>query len=1315
MKAQCVYIVFIMKAQISVPIQRGFALIATISVLLLLTLIAVAFLSLSAVTVSTSRIEWAEEEARANARLALMIAIGELQREMGPDQRVSASAAILDDTPETIAINRSSLRQPHWLGVWSTNWGQASGGATQGASDPDDLNPWERDTEKGDLRDRRYSENWDREQNISTWLVSGNEGGRRRAVSAGRKFYEAEDGESEFEDNQVEIVSLGSVSDTEDRVMVKSVNVEREVRRPNGTVANTALGRYAYWISSNSAKANLSLVDRHVNEQPNPQSEEGFQRIFNAGDNGEEVITGISDISDDESERIITTGTIALTQGADQEAVKDLFHDVTGHSRSVLTNVRDGGLQKDFSVFMTEAGDIPNRSTRDLAYLGLSSNDRLVGPPNSNHSALQGIAEGKFNESSPLFGIFKNWMADASSQGFRVTSDAVDLKSDKQLLPELVTMKRDSWDVYDRLLSGDGNENKGVKHAQLDEVTMAPVVVEASLYYNIAVRRQNRSIGGENKQVWAERACLYPRVSLWNPYSVTMTVPPMIIQMFVNGNKEVELTFEDGKKERMFLGFGGGNFGGTGNCFFLLAGDGRSPSSNLVQIAPGETLVYTVDLNRSKRGAGLRGDYSKTDYMNNLLTPYNQADPDRYLTAERVVGPSNNSIWGVQKNWSSMIRENSEWNRPEEVNLTKPLTFREEPMSGTESGGDNYQFLLLDATGQTRANHGWHHGNPGSNERDGNLHEFPMIAVGSISAQAGGGDELPLRWAPGVTHPIYEIPTQGGALLKGGTDGHPNPRTRDGFRLRWYDEHSSNVGNAGIPGGKNSEFFQTSGIGNWNIRASYTIRNPFDNVSPNAPYFFGNYTRDFPGPEVSWQNLLPVSDGGRETGFPFGPPNSDFNQGPLVLFEVPSENIGIPNLAYLRNVKLSEYAWHPTYAIGNSLADPRCEPTTTSPDLSIKGDSASGGWNKEVMGDRPSGRDGKEYFPALYRELIGFIPDTDTVVYDMSYETNFNLWDTYMISSGAANRQLRNNEMARFSDDPVENALGNSRLGLFERPDLETSEVDDLNDFFRAAARLSLEGGFDVHSTSVEAWKALLSSTMDVQMNGSSGAIFPRFLNPSGKPVGNEGVTPDALSGNRQLTESNIEALAEEIVVQVKKRAPFFGLADFVNRRLSPDLELARAGAIETALDDSGVNSSFQEAPLEIENRDEDLDTWSINSNDNSLQLNDAAKLNHSLKPKSQAWGLPGYLTQGDVLGVIGSSLSARSDTFTVRAYGESRDVNGNVLARAWCEATLQRTPEAINPDEIGGLNPIPVQGDGVDFGRRFKVVGFRWLGKDEV
>ena len=101
------------------PIQpHGFALIATISVMVLLVMIALAMLSLSTLELRSNNQENHQAEAQANARMALMMAIGELQKSLGPDQRISANASILDtsvntDEPDGVAV-------PELLGVWDS-------------------------------------------------------------------------------------------------------------------------------------------------------------------------------------------------------------------------------------------------------------------------------------------------------------------------------------------------------------------------------------------------------------------------------------------------------------------------------------------------------------------------------------------------------------------------------------------------------------------------------------------------------------------------------------------------------------------------------------------------------------------------------------------------------------------------------------------------------------------------------------------------------------------------------------------------------------------------------------------------------------------------------------------------------------------------------------------------------------------------------------------------------------------------------------------------------------------------------------------
>ena len=70
----------------------GFALIATISVMVLLVMIALAMLNLATIEQRTSAGDSAYAEAQMNARMALMEAIAKLQTSAGQDQRITASA-----------------------------------------------------------------------------------------------------------------------------------------------------------------------------------------------------------------------------------------------------------------------------------------------------------------------------------------------------------------------------------------------------------------------------------------------------------------------------------------------------------------------------------------------------------------------------------------------------------------------------------------------------------------------------------------------------------------------------------------------------------------------------------------------------------------------------------------------------------------------------------------------------------------------------------------------------------------------------------------------------------------------------------------------------------------------------------------------------------------------------------------------------------------------------------------------------------------------------------------------------------------------
>ena len=75
--------------------KQGFALVVTLSLMILLTVLAVGLLSLSGISIRTSGQESAMATARANARMAMMLAIGQLQLTTGQDTRITASSNVV--------------------------------------------------------------------------------------------------------------------------------------------------------------------------------------------------------------------------------------------------------------------------------------------------------------------------------------------------------------------------------------------------------------------------------------------------------------------------------------------------------------------------------------------------------------------------------------------------------------------------------------------------------------------------------------------------------------------------------------------------------------------------------------------------------------------------------------------------------------------------------------------------------------------------------------------------------------------------------------------------------------------------------------------------------------------------------------------------------------------------------------------------------------------------------------------------------------------------------------------------------------------
>ena len=164
--------------------------------------------------------------------------------------------------------------------------------------------------------------------------------------------------------------------------------------------------------------------------------------------------------------------------------------------------------------------------------------------------------------------------------------------------------------------------------------------------------------------------------------------------------------------------------------------------------------------------------------------------------------------------------------------------------------------------------------------------------------------------------------------------------------------------------------------------------------------------------------------------------------------------------------------------------------------------------------------------------------------------------------------------------------------------------------------------------------------------------------------------------GIRELSNAQVDALARGVVSRIMARnQPFGSVRDFIDSNI-----------LQAAIDATTINSPGVTA----------LDRFA-----------------------------PAFLTQADILQAIGHRLVARSDTFTIRAYGESTNpaldpTDANfVKGRAWVEAVVQRMPMKHSSYPIGAVNADDMTDtgatSGTHLGRQFRVISLRWLTPNDL
>ena len=175
--------------------RGGFALVVTLSLMVLLSILALGMLSLSAVEMRRSSADSPLLKAQTNAKLGLMMALRQLQLEIGPDQRISVPGGQMLPTG-------TMSPSANWTAVYDS---------------------WP----AGPLVEKRPAPSFRR------WLISGDE-----------SIVSAENSAADLVDPAADTVALTAASTTSEAIVAGLVPT------PDGT--------YAWWVADQNTKAKLS-------------------------------------------------------------------------------------------------------------------------------------------------------------------------------------------------------------------------------------------------------------------------------------------------------------------------------------------------------------------------------------------------------------------------------------------------------------------------------------------------------------------------------------------------------------------------------------------------------------------------------------------------------------------------------------------------------------------------------------------------------------------------------------------------------------------------------------------------------------------------------------------------------------------------------------------------------------------------------------------------------------------------------------------------------------------------------------------------
>jgi hypothetical protein len=1246
--------------------ERGFALLITITLLAFLVLLLVSLASLTRVETQVASNNQQLAQARQNALMALNIAIGQLQKYAGPDQRTTARADL---------ENGAGIVNSQWIGVY--------GSSVKGdyAATPETIAP--------DLSTSANLTGTGSPARLLNWLVSGNENTNFNPVwtsgDVGSKGQITDypdpasataiafkppgtvtglTSTTQSTDTSLTITNaagtskparllVGANSVTSaldasgkpvDYVVAPAVDIAAADNTVPGTSGAPTVGRYAWWIGDEGMKARVNLplagtdtslsASARLEQQRNAFSNSNRAAIELMSRNTPGWAPSLPALTAPRIDTlyaptqivatILTPGQTALASpnpSAISPALKYHFHDLTAVSSTVLADSYAGGLKRDLSILL-DSSYTPSAADP-------TANANRLWVPHAGDDGMTGSFKAGFE--------IPTWKHLRSYYQTRIPTSGTDKLTLSPRLP--------------------ANDKSGVA----DDVGVGPVIT----YFSVGFRVAPAGIPAAGVEIHMN---FYPLVVIWNPYNFTLKAPAKVngsnyeVGIYPTYNVQVRL-------EKIIAGtpstvasfdFQKSTAGSVTDTEFLRFG------LDCPDIPPGQSLIFSLPHTSSGQV------YNQRNILQNI-----EPEPSAYVSVPFRDNSGTNIV--IQAGEAGL-----------DYQLNKIVSGGTNFSSSFSNGGGGLMYTYLGAPDTaSRVVVGGAPFTPASNRLGFNpsnparswYNTHQSIGWDANVATTPIQGPEPLVYDTATSEPSYVYLTQ--ALFSGQGNNAQLDANQFMFTTRW--------------------------LAQGNMRATRSGRTRRDN---NYNVLF-TATTGSPSIKVLWQKF--INNSGADSNRTSAGQGHDWINGSPVdvsLFEFPYDNQPLQSIGQLQHANLSLIGDYPSYPVGNSLGDFRLHGLGGSKFSTAQ----PAGWQLARV-DTASGASLTE----LGTDMKGY--------YDISYLLNRTLWDRYYFSTVPAT-------------GAVPSTLPNPRHVVLD-------STVNLQDPDRSASALALAGGFNINSTSEQAWRAILGGgnqlIFDPENPDSASthilkASFPRLTRPNGDTDLN-----DAWRGYRELDEAQIAQLARNIVDEIRSRGPFISLADFVNRRLVDNAattveDETFRGTIQAAIDNTTASTSIDRG--EFPANDGTGSFWSqdpLITTAGADRINQSSQYTDGYYSRAQVEGrlnatvtaakpygnrsafAPKYITQADILAKIGAGLAGRSDTFSIRTYGEAinpitQDING----RAWCEAIVQRLPEYIEP-KSGSSGNTPedavssLSSTNQTFGRKFKIVSFRWLSSNDI